>query len=193
MDSSSESRPQKEERAKEELASAFPSAIRQDAQAAISSLSENRFSSRWYPFSLNLGLESLSLPQRIYFDPPRLQSLRFNTLRSEILNCLFTRHHDGFVRQDRLVRIVRSSSPWIPCFVIPLVGEYVIEILQVIRENLSYFDRSIYAEFVRSNPDFMRLTEARVISYWNEYYRSIKKVDYPGFSILEFLKSLTPQ
>jgi hypothetical protein len=140
---------------------------------------------------LHLGLELLALPQRIYYSPPLFQTLRFNALQAEILNCLFTRHHDGFVRQEHLVRIIRAPSPWIPCFVVPLIGEYVVEIVQVISENLSYFDKSIYAEFVRSNPEFMRLTEQRVISYWNSYYRfSIKKQDYPGFLILDFLNSL---
>lgn len=191
MDSNDESRRRKEERNKEELASAFPLVIRQDALAAISTLSDNRFSSRWQPFSLHLGLEVLSLPERIYYAPPLFQTLRFNALQTEILNCLFTRHHDGFVRQARLARIIRSTNAWIPCFVVPLVGEYVVEILQVISENLSYFDKSIYAAFVRSNPEFMNLTEQRVISYWDRYYRSIKKQDYPGFLILDFLRSLT--
>ena len=191
MDSSPESMPRNEERAKEELAGAFPLAIRQDALAAISSLSENRFSARWRPFPLHLRDEVVSLPQRIYYAPPLFQTLRFNALQTEITNCLFTRHHDGFVRQENLVRIIRSPSPWIPCFVIPLVGEYVVQILEIIRENLSYFDKSIYEEFVRSNPEFISLTEKRVMSYWNCYYRSIKKQDYPGFLILDFLRSFT--
>ncbi|HEY2823400.1 MAG TPA: hypothetical protein VGJ06_20315 [Candidatus Acidoferrum sp.] len=172
MDSTDESKPRKEERTREELAGAFPLAIRQDALAVTSSLSENRFSSRWRPFSLHLGDEILALPQRIYYDPPRFQTLRFNALQREILNCLFTRHHDGFVRQKHLVRIIRSPNPWIPCFVIPLIGEYVVQILEIIRENLGYLDKSIYAGFVHTNPDFISLTEKRVISYWNCYYRS---------------------
>jgi hypothetical protein len=190
MDSADESRPRKEERTKEKLVAAFPLLIRQDALAAVSSLSENRFSSRWQPFPLHLGHELLSLPQRIYYTPPLFEMLRFTALQREILNCLFTRHHDGFVRQEHLARIIRSTSPWIPCFVVPLIGEYVVEILQVIYENLTYFDKSLYTEFVRSNPEFMALTEQRVTSYWNCYYRSMKKQDYPGFLILEFLKSL---
>jgi hypothetical protein len=191
MDSSDESKPPNEQRTKEELAHAFPAVIRKDALAVISTLSENRFSSRWWPFSLHSGQEILSLPQRIYYAPPFFETLRFNGLQSEILDCLFTRHHDGFVRQDRLIRIIRSPNVWIPCFVVPLVGEYVVEILRVISENLDYFDKLIYGEFVRSNPDFMNLVEQRVLSYWNCYYRSIQKQHYPGFLILDFLRSLT--
>jgi hypothetical protein len=71
------------------------------------------------------------------------------------------------------------------------VGEYVVEILRVIQENLTYLEKSIYADFVRANPDFLNLTEQRVASYWDCYYRSIKKEAYPGFLILDFLKSIT--
>jgi hypothetical protein len=37
----------------------------------------------------------------------------------------------------------------------------------------------------------LNLTEQRVVGYWACYYRSIKKATYPGFLILDFLKSIT--
>src|SRR5262249_2124339 len=142
MDSSHEAESPKEKRTKEELASASPSAIRQGALVAISTLSENRFSSRWRTLSMRLGQEFLALPQRIYHAPPVLETLRLNSLQTELLDCLFTRHHDGFVRQIHLGRIIRSPNAWIPYFVMPLVGEYVVELLQVIQENLTFLDTS---------------------------------------------------
>jgi hypothetical protein len=191
MDSGDESKLPEAKRTKEELANAFPLAIRQDAFVAISALSENRFSYRWQTFSLHLGDELLALPRRIYYVPPVLQTLRLNALQTEILDCLFTRHHDGLVREAHLGRIIRSQNAWIPCFVVPLVGEYVVEILQVIHENLTYLGTPVYAEFLRSNPEFLDLIEERVLSYWDCYYRSIKKQEYPGFLILDFFKSIT--
>jgi len=176
---------------KDELTQAFPSALGKDVLRALSVLSENRYSSRWQAFSVYLGSELLSIPSRIYYDPPALQAMRLTRLESEILDCLLTRHHDGFVRQKHLARIIRSQNAWVPCFVFPLVGEYVVEILRVIQENLTYLEKSIYADFVRANPDFLNLTEQRVASYWDCYYRSIKKEAYPGFLILDFLKSIT--
>jgi hypothetical protein len=190
MDSSDESKLPDEKRIREELANAFPLAIQQDALIAISALSENRFSSPWQTFSLRLGHEVLALLQRIYYVPPVLQTLRA-PLQMEILDCLFTRHHDGFVRQNHLGRIIRSRNAWIPYFVVPLAGEYVVEILQVICENLIYLETSIYAGFLRSNPEFLELTEKRVLSYWDCYHRSIKKQEYPGFLLLDFFKSIT--
>jgi hypothetical protein len=176
---------------KEELTRAFPSALRKDVLSALSVLSENRYSSRWQAFSVHVGGELLSIPSRIYCDPPGLEAMRFTRLESEILDCLLTRHQDGFVRQKHLARIIRSQNAWVPCFVFPLVGEYVIEILRVIQENLTYLETSIYADFVRANPELLQLTEQRVVSYWHCYYRSIKKEGYPGFLILDFLKSIT--
>jgi hypothetical protein len=88
MDSSDESKLREEKRIREELANAFPLAIRQEALIAISALSENRFSSRWQTCSLRLGYELLALPQRIYYAPPALQTLRLSTFQMEILDCL---------------------------------------------------------------------------------------------------------
>jgi len=176
---------------KDELAQAFPSALRKEVLSALSVLSENRYSYRWQAFSVHLGSELLSIPSRIYYDPHGLQAMRLTRLESEILDCLLTRHHDGFVRQKHLVRIIRSQNAWVPCFVFPLVGEYVVEILRVIQENLTYLETPIYRDFVRANPEFLNLTEQRVVSYWDCYYRSIKKQGYPGFLILDFLKAIT--
>jgi hypothetical protein len=189
MDSSDESRPTRRQHEREELVEAFPSSIRQDALIAIAALSEHQSTSRWESFSLRLGNEVLTVPQRVYYAPP-VQAVRFNHLQIEIQNCVFTRHHDGFVRQTHLARIIRSQNAWIPCFVVPLVGEYVVEILHIIHENLPYLNASVYAEFLRANPEFLKLTEQRVFSYWNCYYRSTKRHEYPGFLILDYFRSI---
>jgi hypothetical protein len=182
--------PDKTNRSKDELVRAFPWALRRDAWAAVPALSENRYSSRWQAYSMRLGNELVSIPNRIYYDPPVLQTLWLTELESELLDYLLARHRDGFVRQKHLVRIIRSRNAWIPCFVIQLVGEYVVEILRLIQENLPHLETSTYADFVRANPEFLALTEQRIISYWDCYYRSIRKEEYPGFLILDFLKSI---
>jgi hypothetical protein len=173
---------------REGLADAFPSFVRNDAAAAIDELGENRISGRSDVFPLRLGTETLRIPSRIYFDPPVFQNPQLSPLQRELLDCLLTRHHDGFVRQTHLCRIICSKNVWIPCFVVPPIGEYVIEILQVVLDNASCLEAPHFREFVAENPDFVALTEQRVISYWNCYYRHVKKKDYPGFAILEVLK-----
>jgi hypothetical protein len=182
--------PDEIQRGKDELIQAFPSALRTEARAALSMVSENRYSLPLsYRFPVRVGNEVVWIPYRIYYDPP-VQTILLTGLESKMLNCLFTRHHDGFVRQKHLTQIIQSRDVWTPCFVVQLVGEYVIEILRIIQENLPYLETSIYAGFVRANPEFLALTEQRVISYRDCYYRSSKKEEYPGFLILDFLKSI---
>jgi hypothetical protein len=180
----------KANRSKEELVQSFPLALHEDVRTALSLLPEDRYSGNWNFFSVRYGEEFLSIPHRIHLDPPLLQRVRLTALQSELLDCLFTRHHDGFVRQRHLGRIIKSKNDWAPCFVIPLVGDYVVEILQVIQSNLPNLDTSIYAEFARANPEFLELTGNRVISYWDCYYRSFRREEYPGFLVLDFLKSI---
>ncbi|WEX77840.1 hypothetical protein PYH37_002670 [Sinorhizobium numidicum] len=53
----------------------------------------------------------------------------------------------------------------------PLLGEYVVEILEDIHVAMSHFDQAAYASFVRQNREVMRAMRARATSYWNVYYR----------------------
>jgi hypothetical protein len=60
-----------------------------------------------------------------------------------------------------------------------VVGEYVVEILQVICENLIYLETSIYADFLRSNPEFLELTEKRVLVIGNATIAQSKSKSIP--------------
>ena len=107
-----------------------------------------------------------------------------------MVDCLLTRHSSGFVRQRHLDRIVGLSHAWIPPFVVQLTGEYVIEILNVIHQNLEVLDRAVYKEFLCNNESFLDLTGQRIASYWDCYYRNERRKEYVGFKILEFFRSL---
>ncbi len=88
-------------RTKDELVQSFPLALHSDVRIALSLLPEDQHSHLRSFFSLRIGEEFLSIPRRIYFDPPFAQSLRLTDRQSQLLDCLFTRHGDGFVRQKR--------------------------------------------------------------------------------------------
>ena len=174
-----------------DLLAAFPSCVRTEASAVIAVLPENPHASK--TFSVRVAGEEVSIPHRIYQDPPaisvgsRLGSA--SETQKEVLNCLFTRHADGWVREEHLRRIVRSKKVWIPPFVIQLAGEYVIEILHPIAEALRDADRTLYGDFVRDNPEFIGITKQRIVSYWDRYYRSFPREQYPGFQIHAFLEN----
>jgi hypothetical protein len=167
---------------------AFPTALRDDARVALSVLPENP--RLFDTFSVKIAGELVALPCRIYHDPGVVNTIRLTALQQELVHCLLTRHHDGFIRQHYLTRIIGSRHPWVCPFVVKLVGEYVIEILQVIQQNLGSLEGSMYRHFLEENPEFLAVTGQRVVSYWNCYYRDRRRGEYVGFQVLEYLRSL---
>lgn len=146
-----------------------------------------------YTFDVDVDRETIHIPVRIYYDANVLDDLSSLTDRQiDLLFFLFTRHHNGYVRERALRRIVRSRSPWAPAYVVQLASEYVSEILDVVRENLPDLDRARYQSFLRDNPRYVRTVRSRIVSYWNEYYRGSypDREGYVGFDILKYLDGL---
>jgi hypothetical protein len=139
--------------------------------------------------SIIIQNETIHIPYRVYFDEPDKNNLTTN--ESLLLNCLLTRHHDGFVRQKALERIISIDNLLVVPFVVQLLGEYVVEILEIIEKNLCEKLVENTALFILENEDYFKLTRCRVISYWDCYYRSkfpLLKC-YVGFKILKKLES----
>ena len=163
----------------------FPKIVRADALVVISKLPEVPMTSD--AFSVSVGPEVLIIPYRIYHDPSLIRSEGLTSIQAELLACLLTRHHDGFVREQQLKSILASRNAWVPPFVIQLIGEYVVEIINEIRDGLDQLSPDVYGSFLRQNSDFYQLTRERVVSYWNCYHRDQQRVDYAGFQVLEAL------
>jgi hypothetical protein len=171
-----------------EMACAFPLAVRDDARIAFSEFPATRLLGE--SFSLQLGNDLVTLPGRIHNDPTLIHVDSLTDIQREMVDCLLTRHTSGFIRERHLTRVIRSGHVWVPPFVIKLVGEYVVEILRVILQNLNCLDASVYAAFLRANAAFLATTERRVTSYWDCYHRSQKPEEYVGFQLLNFFRSL---
>lgn len=150
-------------------------------------------------FTVLVNGEPLNIPARMYNPEPQAPALRaFTANHRAVLACLYTRHHDGYVRQRHLGTILGLLDAWIPPFVVQLIGEYVVEILHDIAEGLRELDvegseqRTQYGAFVVENPGFFELTAQRVISYWNAYYRYEPpypdRANYPGFPLVSSLR-----
>jgi len=172
----------------DELAGAFPASLRQDAVTACATFPAVRVLGE--KFSVRVDDEILFIPKRLHFDPTPIHFNLLTPTQREIVDCLLTRHTDGFVRELHLARIIGLNRPWIPPFVLQLSGEYVVEILNVIYHSLPTLGRPIYREFLHNNPTFLDLTGQRVASYWDCYYRGHSRQEYVGFKILEFFRSL---
>jgi hypothetical protein len=132
--------------------------------------------------------EALHIPSRVYFAEPRAEGIEgLSGPARTVMECLYTRHHDGHVREKYLRAVISSSLPWVPPFVIQFLGEYVIEILWVIRRNLEYLSAEPYRRFVEENPAFIELTKQRVASYWGFYFRRCQPREHVAYQILEVL------
>jgi len=134
--------------------------------------------------------EVLHIPARIYSPEVGAEGLVGLTAPARTaLECLFTRHHDGHVREKYLRAVISSRLSWVPPFVIQLLGEYVAEIHLTIREHVDELDGEAYRQFVAENPAFIELTRQRVASYWNCYYRTSgsRLRDYAAHQVIEGL------
>jgi hypothetical protein len=171
-----------------DLKNAFPAFLRDDALEVISVLPQPSLDTK--TFSVSVGGETMSIPYRIYHDPALIDATHLTARQRELLNCLLTRHHNGFIRERHLPSILCGHDEWIPPFVVQLVGEYVVEILQAVSRNIHQLDPQLYRSFLQANPRYFALTKQRVISYWNCYYRWQRRADYAGFQIVEFLERL---
>lgn len=155
-------------------------------------------------FTVAVGTDEVTVPYRIYNpEPERSAEDALSPDQQAILACLYTRHHDGRVRERRLKEVVTSDADWVVPYVVCLIGEYVVEIAADIHEALSHLDtgdhrRDTYKRFVQANPAFIDLVEARAMSYWSCYHRarfprraaSPNRDDYPGLAAVRVLRSL---
>src|ERR1700690_3081518 len=112
-------------RSNSDLGNAFPTAVRPEALIALAKFPTFRGRIYSETFPVRVAGEVVSIPVRVYHDPALIEALALSGLQKELVDCLLTRHHNGFVRQEHLERIICSENIWIPAFVIPLVGEYV--------------------------------------------------------------------
>jgi hypothetical protein len=125
--------------------------------------------------------ERLVIPRRTYLPAPT------TTLAGQaatIASCLYTRHHDGQLRHEHLRRILDRTEPWVPPFVILLLGEYVVEIAAEIAAHVDRFDRAVYTRFLRENPALLPLVTQRATSYRDCYHRHVAPADYPSLRVV---------
>ena len=172
---------------------AFPSVIQDDVEVTLACVPLPELS----PSIDDIGPvvihgEELRIPYRFYSSEPDSSCLQILTDRQKlILNAIYTRHSNGFVREQQIKPLLLSEESWIPPFVIQLLGEYVLEIIQVLEGQLAVFSQPSYFRFARENRAFLQLVRQRIASYWNCYHRFEfpKLKDYPALRILELIET----
>ncbi|MBM7836813.1 hypothetical protein JOC54_000044 [Alkalihalobacillus xiaoxiensis] len=162
------------------LYEAFPQELKADVKAVIKKKIRPRDGRANSWFSVHYDEEQLQIPERLYIKMPKDSKVEELSEQQVIVYaCLCSRHHDGFVRERYVIELISNSGkyPWVIPYIFRLTGEYVIEILDTVKERLSDLDESAMAAFVKANPQFVQTTKSQIISYWNCNYRS----DYPQF------------
>ena len=174
-----------------DLTLAFPSALR-PAVAALTAADAWHPATRHYFYQVMLGGETLSIPSRVYFDPRLLWD---DTGRSAEQRgfawCLGTRHHNGYVREACVARLLAAPQGWMAPFIVHLVGEYVDQIVQRIDAALPVFApemRAALAGFVRDNARYLDTIERRTISY--RPYPLPASENYAGKRVVASLRAL---
>lgn len=179
---------------RQRLLNAFPTDLQQDVGIVADFLLDKNFDIHpTVEQEIILDGQKLTIPGRVYFDnPPETTGKTLSDNQQTILNCIYLRHHNGFVRQKRLEKLVENTNDY---FVIPyifqLLGEYVIEILEVVDKHINESTMDNYLKFFTENPKYRQQTESRMISYWDVYYRRTKCKrlnDYIGQQIFKRIK-----
>lgn len=129
----------------------------------------------------------IQFPSRVYYAHEDVRAAcRVPGVTAQVGLCLGTRHHDGYVREECIRRLLPTGEPWVVPFVLQLLGEYVVEIVDYIDGALSDPALAHYAGFARENPLYMRRLSQQATSYWNEYHRRAypKQHTYPALRVL---------
>jgi hypothetical protein len=184
------------------LIAAFPSALAEIAGSAIRTLPAPPTLATTVrdPIEALVDGDRVLIPYRMYYAEPSADAMgALSEAGRMVIGCLYTRDHDGRVRQRAVQDLVSSTQACVVPFVVQLIGEYVIEIIDVIwaaLDDVSAPDsphRGQYQRFVQENQALINLTTARVASYWNCYYRRRfpDRFDYAGYRLLRGLNALS--
>ncbi|MCT4780619.1 MULTISPECIES: hypothetical protein [Exiguobacterium] len=141
------------------------------------------------------GEERLILPSRVYFEEVPEEKIQALTKRQRwLLYCLYTRHHDGYIREKYVRRLEaeQADADWVLPYLIELTGEYVYEILERIEPMLHDWSEMQLSSFVQTDDVYMARIEQRIISYWNLHQRTAYPIlwdsSYVGFRIGEYYR-----
>ncbi len=172
----------------------FPAALQPAASALLRLLPAVHPAPLRQGFSVLVHGEALSPPLRIYCSEGALDSaIAASTGDARTLAlCFGTRHCYGQVREACVRQLLPMDRPWVVPFVVQMLGEYVVEIVQAIAVDLSETDPVRFANFVSENAPFMATTRRRATSYWACYYRNrfSSLRDFPSIVCLDTIERM---
>lgn len=144
-------------------------------------------------FLVSINHNEIYIPERIYFREISEELYdEFTPVQKTIIDCIYTRHENGFIREKYLYNLLKRGHYyyWITPFIVKLSGEYVIEILNLLKKYTAQLNDTFIKMFIEENNGFYNLIEQRIISYWNCYYREefSAREKYVGFQLLSYYR-----
>lgn len=175
-------------RGKDKILGSFPPALAKVVREVSDMLGMKESDVSGSCYRVRLEGVDLAIPERIYTDD-RTPLADLTDVQRGVMDCLFTRHHDGFVRQRHLRNLALRTEYWVTPFCFRLLGEYVYEMLSDVRRHIDG-NLENYLRFIGENEKFFDRTKSQMISYWDCYYRTRFPIraSYIGFAIFNELK-----
>ncbi len=180
------------------LAEAFPLEYQTEAMSAGNAAAHLLAPRQWTErFPVAVGTQHVLIPARLHFMSGEL-SLAENDEAWLFARALQTRSTDGFERQHAARDLLADLQPWGAPFVVALIGEYVVEILDDIATALTPERARTLGAFIVDNEAYWATTKSRVTSYWNVYYRARwldecsraeRRDEFVGFRLVEQLEA----
>jgi hypothetical protein len=155
------------------LQAAFPFCLEDDINKVARLLSRETHDARIYTVNYHMNGVEICFPYRIYFTSnPESIVGSLSDQQKMILYCIYSRHHNGFVR-EKCIRLLLSMNydEWTIPFIVKICDEYVIQILEIVYTRLQEQDTEHIKNFCLENHEESLKSYDRMVSYWNEYYR----------------------
>jgi hypothetical protein len=154
------------------LIEAFPSAHRSKARLAGEAVAGILTARQWTErFAVKVEGERVLIPARLHFASEALPLIQSDDAW-RLARALQTRSNDGFERQRAARDLLADLQPWSAPFIVALIGEYIVQILDDIAAALTPENARMLGTFIAQNQSYWGTTKRRVTSYWNAYYRS---------------------
>ncbi len=148
-------------------------------------------------FPVQVGAQHVFIPARLHFTSDPL-SLTESDEAWPFARALRTRSSDGFERQRATRDLLADLRPWGAPFIVALIGEYIVEILDDIEAALTPELARTLGAFVVGNEAYWNTTKRRITSYWNAYYRARwlnehgraeRRDEFVGFRLIQKLET----
>ncbi|MCK8521058.1 hypothetical protein M0D21_05745 [Aquimarina sp. D1M17] len=175
------------------LKNAFPKFLIPDINSLVSKINAKSEHSANWGYEMCIDGENIEIPSRIYWDESKLKINGLTDNHKMITACILTRHHNGYVREKNLEKLILSEKYWTIPYVIQLIGEYVIELLELIWEKFESINKENLVKFIIENETYWFKTKQRIASYWDCYHRyeGKTKSDYIGFKLIDRIENLS--